>query len=1387
MSADSSIDLVEDPPYLELEESDVQSIINSVKIIEERFNENAEIRLNEDQLLIELTNLFYTDIADLDKDKNRGADALMKKTNRFMSLIAEIGDASIGPKSHRDVKRVIMPIINAVKVLMLTDSDEDVDEAFEEDNQVSMIDQTQYLKRFTNLTGNKTQSVQSIVPQLYLWTRGWKDPQTTKGLRIKFSDAVDALMMFGADQERIRLAGADDDCDVIGVVIETPKAAKTLHERSLVRYRLSITEYFAALESFAPGDQVSVCLNDFFEDIGGLGDRCTHQARVVRSVPGHGLFIDVHRVTEVFVPFRKYSPIMVFKDNKNHFNKRDFYLHDAIEVIFDPTLSFEQNVAFARPISASEALFMNFDRARSCYNFHQVEKVCLRPFGYTLRDIDYVSLAKLKQVLHLKPNVPEPPARAAQQGRPVKLPAILETIKNWKTYCEHKRERLETFVKRIERHESSIQEEIHQIQRALVSLHGKNTCDNNTQLGRVAMRVGHISELSDEPADLYFSPSHDPTDYKIKENIQRDNPRIDELELTSRIRAEVSKNNPKLLKSEVEFEVKSIIKGRRKIRMGDYAALSGPGGESDIVYKLTMIESRPMWIKVFKVPYKSCDASILERARQDLDTVDPQQTCVFDTYDKICKSIEEAKLNHRLAVLSAQQEILKDVQAFIDSEDIQPHIVAYFEDLQKAGESGRRRAEIAIIEGISIEDDLDRYFGDAEYIDADAMYANPDAFGDAFAPLLPRDMAEEGYIRRTAGDDAAAAGVSTKVLAVLENLCDVLGLSQTSIGEAALDNIVTSVVIDNPDIPVDKDLFYKSKFKSVNQELYKTKPSYRKTVDEMIAKKYKEEVAKVSGDYYYRVHVHLCALLCLFIMAKYPAVTFNTVLSSCAASLAYSGYPIKERGDARSIYAYIACVLKAMSTPDDERLANIYKASADALRDAIEERAVGVLEVRQDIAAAIEGNRVNLASTLKKLAQGASEHEHLFHGFKPEARAYKLSNPGKVELKPDIRFDVEHGSAHKQHRPSKAAKQSGVADAITNIYIPPSKPDIRAGEQSLYFEKVKLDHEVDMTESIKWTGDAAEETETVRERIDALELSVDNINLDDNDWWDSVMYNGLDSRYDEIMQFLGWSGAATLKSYLITLDDSTDSINTVLHTFIGARLPMLLSRLLNSKVDTSVDSEQVKMIAINMANGNATEVGAVMKECIDYIGNIRDRMWIYHPVKTPTEAIKNKMVLVCILLDILRLISMIDKTQYEMFQQGEVQLGGDVAMVVCGKLLSYLDNSLKKQEDIKKRIEELREKRKTELMGAYKANDEDRQLQMTLKSMGLKTWFDVGEGEDGEEPAGGAAAAADLVAPAPTNVIMTAEEAENYRMGDYGGMNDDGDDDEDLYYQIRAD
>jgi hypothetical protein len=63
-------------------------------------------------------------------------------------------------------------------------------------------------------------------------------------------------------------------------------------------------------------------------------------------------------------------------------------------------------------------------------------------------------------------------------------------------------------------------------------------------------------------------------------------------------------------------------------------------------------------------------------------------------------------------------------------------------------------------------------------------------------------------------------------------------------------------------------------------------------------------------------------------------------------------------------------------------------------------------------------------------------------------------------------------------------------------------------------------------------------------------------------------------------------------------------------------------------------------------------------------------------------------------------------------------------------LKTQLQNTIVDNDLLKMSVEALREKRKQELINAYKVDEEERELQKQLKKLGLQNWADILTGED---------------------------------------------------------
>jgi hypothetical protein len=120
-------------------------------------------------------------------------------------------------------------------------------------------------------------------------------------------------------------------------------------------------------------------------------------------------------------------------------------------------------------------------------------------------------------------------------------------------------------------------------------------------------------------------------------------------------------------------------------------------------------------------------------------------------------------------------------------------------------------------------------------------------------------------------------------------------------------------------------------------------------------------------------------------------------------------------------------------------------------------------------------------------------------------------------------------------------------------------------------------------------------------------------------------------------------------------------------------------------------------------------------------------------------------------------------------------IGEYVLLLIYGILDCIMMND-ENVNNVRKRVEELRENKKQDLINKYNIDDEERQLQMMLRKIGVDTWYDVGASGDKDQYVANVANDVDIM-----TVVNQKEENANYNMKGYQGENGDADEvDEDF-------
>jgi hypothetical protein len=235
---------------------------------------------------------------------------------------------------------------------------------------------------------------------------------------------------------------------------------------------------------------------------------------------------------------------------------------------------------------------------------------------------------------------------------------------------------------------------------------------------------------------------------------------------------------------------------------------------------------------------------------------------------------------------------------------------------------------------------------------------------------------------------------------------------------------------------------------------------------------------------------------------------------------------------------------------------------------------------------------------------------------------------------------------------------------------------------------------------------------------------------------------------------------------MITEIGDADTVRQCIYNHLTITLPREVSKIANKKIDD--DDWRFSMVTRgDLDISKWTNV--LMKD----VGSL----WLENDV-TKNISILSFMY-VKIMYDILMITAAPDaKSEAELFmallssseeKKGMISLVSRFVFENIKALLDCIRTNDVDVSSVRQKVEELRELRKQELINMYKIDDEERQLQMTLRKIGVDTWYDVGEVAEQDTYI-------DITQPDPKNISITKhanalQENENYNMKAYLGEN----------------
>jgi hypothetical protein len=247
----------------------------------------------------------------------------------------------------------------------------------------------------------------------------------------------------------------------------------------------------------------------------------------------------------------------------------------------------------------------------------------------------------------------------------------------------------------------------------------------------------------------------------------------------------------------------------------------------------------------------------------------------------------------------------------------------------------------------------------------------------------------------------------------------------------------------------------------------------------------------------------------------------------------------------------------------------------------------------------------------------------------------------------------------------------------------------------------------------------------------------------------------LDSYDPNVMQFLS-------NALVLGLHDNRKAIRSALESYLKSTLPLIIAKIKNrcfkNKGTPDANDEFDTIVSNVMKNEPFALAFAIASGAQDTITHT----FIDTSDDADKNAIKNIALLMDQLMNVINTIVEIP-VKYRLDSKCAL-LSLTIVNHIFKSLHEYLTHNVVEVDVVLKKVEQLREQKKQAMMSAYLVDDQERQLQIQLRNIGLETWSTV----------------FDRLKNVDINTLANQkEENENYNMADYRGENDDGDNDED--------
>jgi hypothetical protein len=230
---------------------------------------------------------------------------------------------------------------------------------------------------------------------------------------------------------------------------------------------------------------------------------------------------------------------------------------------------------------------------------------------------------------------------------------------------------------------------------------------------------------------------------------------------------------------------------------------------------------------------------------------------------------------------------------------------------------------------------------------------------------------------------------------------------------------------------------------------------------------------------------------------------------------------------------------------------------------------------------------------------------------------------------------------------------------------------------------------------------------------------------------------------------------------VLGMNENHKSSRAALYNFTKYKLPFIMGRIINQyKFAKPKEDNPFYNILVNITKNN--EVQLLLPQVREQLQAIKTVFVGSHDDET--NVVKNIALLTNEIVKLLKYFIMLAEKN-KVNKAGKVLIA-NICDFVFQKLYESLNNNVFDINGVLKKVEDLREESKQQKMNAYLADDEERQLQIELRNMGVENWSNIFDRIRNKDI---------------TDIANHRDENENYMIGNYMGENADEDElDEDF-------